>query len=269
MTHGRAGVRRAFTLLEAIVTMGIVATLLAILVPSVRSVQEAGRSTRCAANLRQMAMAALSYATHYGETMPAALLYRARPEGLAVLAWDFEQRADGTVLPGPMWKFTNDPSDILRCPSYHAAEADAIGGEVPSGYNYNTSYIGAEGRWPELAQDGTWLDGWSVARRGIPVAQHRRPSETALFGDAGRAGGTNRFMRAPSAAVEGDLGTVYAGGQAFRHIGCTNVAHLDGHVESHCQACEGSNGSPALLEQILGWPRNGFLSDADGRYDPR
>lgn len=258
--------RRGFTLVEALATIGIVATLIAIIVPSLRTVQESARSTQCSAQLRQLAMAALAYAGQNGDALPAAILHRVRPEGLVTTAWDFEHRADGTVAPGAIWRFTDNPDTMLRCPSYEPAHAE---GFADTGYNYNTSYLGAEGRWPELGPDGRWLDGWSVARRGVPSAQHRRPSDTAFFGDAGRVGGTNRFMRAPSASVEGDLGTVYAGGQSFRHVGCANVAFLDGHVRPCCEPCEGAHASDTLLAQILGFPRNGFLSDDDSAYDPR
>ena len=90
-----------------------------------------------------------------------------------------------------------------------------------------------------------------------------------MFGDGGWTGGTHKFMRAPMNSVECDLFTVYAGGQAFRHAGSTNVAYLDGRIGSVNQPRKGELASADLLEQIMGYPTNGFLSDDDGAYDPR
>lgn len=259
--------RRGFTLAEALVTMAVVALLTAIIVPSLRTTIEGSRSTACQSNLRQMAVAAIGYGTVWNGQFPAAILYHADPEGLRISAWDFEQRPDGTVVPGSLWCFSDTPNEVMQCPSYIGAST--FGDDPSSGYNYNTSYVGAEGRFPEMGPAGEWLDGWSVARLGVPPAHHRRPSETALFGDAGWKGGANKFMRAPTGQAEGDLGVAYAGGQAFRHIGCTNVAHLDGSTRSCGQCRAGALATQQLLDDVLGYPHNGFLTDDDSAYDPR
>lgn len=54
---------RAFTLIELLVVIGIIALLLAILMPSVSGAREQGRRTYCLANLRSIGQAAVSYAT--------------------------------------------------------------------------------------------------------------------------------------------------------------------------------------------------------------
>ncbi|MFO0828622.1 MAG: hypothetical protein U0572_10810 [Phycisphaerales bacterium] len=259
--------RRGFTLVEVGVTIGVIVVLMSILVPGLRMVAESGRSATCMSNLRQMAMAATSYATVWKDCYPAAIVYKIAPGGMRTVAWDWEQRPDGTVVPGPLWNFTDVPTEVMQCPSF--VGASTFGNDPATGYNYNTTFIGAEGRLPELGANGQWIDGWANARLGVPAAAHRRPSETALFGDGGWKGGANKFMRAPSASVEGDLGTVYAGGQAFRHVGCANCAFLDGHVRPCAQCCEGMHATQQLLDDVLGYPQNGFLSDDDSSYDPR
>lgn len=265
MTRGRAA-RRGFTLVETVVTIGVVVALMAIILPGVRTVIEASRSASCQSNLRQLALAAHSYATVHRETYPAAIVYRMTPGGMSTVAWDFEQRPGGGVLPGPLWQHVDTPAEVMQCPSFTGSST--FGHDPATGYNYNTTFIGAEGRFPELGADGRILDGWKVARRGIPAAQHRRPSETALFADAGWSAGANKFMRAPGNTVENDLGMVHSGAQAFRHLGCCNVAHLDGHVAG-TESCHRSPHTNPDLELLLGWPRNGFLSEDDSAYDPR
>jgi len=258
--------RRGLTLVEICVVLAIVVTLAAIAVPGIRTAIEGGRSASCQSNLRQLSLAARSYATVFGEAYPAAILFRLTPGGIATVAWDFEQRPGGGVLPGPLWNHCDTPAEVMQCPSF--AGASTFGHDPATGYNYNTTFIGAEGRMPQLAPDGTILDGWKVARKGIPSAAHRRPSETALFADAGWSAGANKFMRAPMNTVEHELGTVHSGAQAFRHRGCCNVACLDGHVAAREGPCRSPHGTPTL-ERLMGWPRNGFLSEDDSAYDPR
>ncbi len=265
--------RRGLTLIEVTVAMGIVVMLLSLAVPGLASVRASGQATRCSSNLRQLGAAALLYSSHYGDAMPAAILYRMTEGGMSTVAWDVEQRPDGTLRPGVLWSYTDAPpsapGEIMQCPGYDGGDQASIGAPLFSGYNYNTSYIGAEGRFPELGADGRWRDGWNNARLGLPPPMHHRPDQCALFGDAGWRGGANKFMRAPSANVEQDLGIVYAGGQSFRHRGCAHVAFLDGHVRPCDRCCEGALATPELLKTVMGSPDNGFLSDDDSMYDPR
>lgn len=265
--------QRAFTLLELLVTMGMIALLLSLAFPVITGVRESSRSSECATRLRQLSVAAQSYANVFREVFPPAVLFEMTPSGVRTVAWDFVQEPTGEVRPGPLWSFTDHPFQVQQCPAF--VGSSTFGADPYTGFNYNTTFIGAEGSWPTIGSDGRVLSGWRNARRGLTMSQHHRPSETALFGDGGWQGGANKFMRAPGATVEMDLGIVYAGAQAFRHQGCTNVAWLDGHVRGVCQQCKGihaaeTSGQPfSYLESPLAWPANGFLSDDDSAYDPR
>lgn len=265
--HSTLQARAGFTLVETLVSIAIVGLLMAVLVPGLRSVAEASKSAACMSNLRQMASAAHSYSVTWRDAYPAAIVYKKVAGGVRTDAWDFTQHPDGTVTPGALWLFTDTPNDVMQCPGFDGAST--FGNDPASGYNYNTSFIGAEGRFPELGPDGAWKDGWALARRGLPMAAHRRTSETALFGDAGWKSGANKFMRAPSGNAEGDLGVVYSGAQSFRHVMCANVAFLDGSVRPCQECCEGMHATPALLSDLLDFPHNGFLSNDDTAYDPR
>lgn len=59
--------RTGITLLEVIVTFGIIGLLMAILVPAVQRSREASRLTQCRSNLRQLALAANNYESSHGE----------------------------------------------------------------------------------------------------------------------------------------------------------------------------------------------------------
>ncbi len=259
--------RNAFTLVEALVVIGILSTLLAILLPAASSARASARAAECQSNLRQLGIASTAYAAQNADHYPPALLYKMQPEGLSTIAWDFETRANGSVTPGALWSFIGGANKVQQCPEFLGASTS--GNDPFTGYNYNTTYIGAEGRFPTMdPTTGKWIDGWNSARRGLRAGQIRHTTKVALFGDGGWRGGANKFMRAPSNAVENDLSLVAAGAQAFRHKGCTAFCAIDGHITSCAQSCAGANTTEPLQVEVMDFPNNGFLSEDDAAYDP-
>ncbi len=257
---------RGFTLTELMVTITVLVLLVSLMANGIATVRTTARTTTCRTNLRQLHVAAETYHI-MEESYPAAILFVVEDGSVLTRAWDFEQTTDGTVRPGPIWDYLDGPDRVFQCPDFEGPST--FGADPSTGYNYNTTYIGAEGRYPIPGPNGTLKQGWNHCRRGVAVGAHRRPASTALFGDGGWRDGANKFMRAPSNRVEVDLGLVHGGTQAFRHNGCTNVCCLDGHVEGRENPHEGMHATPEILEQITDFPRNGFLSDDDSAYDPR
>lgn len=251
--------RRAFSIIELVVVVAVVALLLGMLVPALSGVRSAGRGAACLSNLRQMSIAAQRYALEY-RFFPPAIRFENDGGGLVNVAWDYVTTFDKRLLsPGALWDFSDDPGNVQQCPEYHGTTN--FGGDPHTGYNYNTTYIGGEGQFM------SW--GWDNFRPGARYSACRRTAQVAVFGDGGIASGVvNKFMRAPMNSVEHDLQKVYGGTQAFRHAGATNVAYLDGHVAPAGSPCRGRLATEALLDH-MDYPDNGFLSEDDRAYDPR
>lgn len=267
---GYPALRRArpgLTLVETIVSISILAVLAGLLLPMLGGARAEALLVSCQGNLRQLANATAAYTQLYRDRCPPAIVYFVANGSLVTHAWDFRHGPGGSVEAGALRGLTDHPEKVLQCPCCTASST--FGDEPATGYNYNTSYIGDEGRMPTIDANGVLVEGWANARRGVPAARHRRTSSAALLGDGGWAGGVNKFMRAPSNQVEFDWGTVYAGGQAFRHTGRTNVAWLDGHVSAEPRAHEGPQADTPFATDVMGVPENGFLSPDDSAYDPR
>jgi len=106
-------VRRAFTLIELLVVIAIIAVLIGILLPVIGSAREAGRATRCLANLRQMHFMCQSYADDYKGLSPALGRPYQNPPNWAMVV----QQGAGLTIES----INESPTrSVLVCPSNQA-----------------------------------------------------------------------------------------------------------------------------------------------------
>jgi prepilin-type N-terminal cleavage/methylation domain-containing protein/prepilin-type processing-associated H-X9-DG protein len=251
--------RYGFTITELLMVIAAISLLIGLLAPALSSVGAASRASHCQSNLRQLAVAAQRYTTIY-DANPAALRFESNNGVLHRIAWDWITTISNQYVgPGPLWAMTDHPGQVHQCPDCH--ESATYSGDPFTGYNYNTSFIGAEASFGQL--------GWNGIRKGVPLHQCRRASQCAMFGDGGWKSGANKFMRAPMNQEGFLLSTIYAGGQAFRHDARAQIAFIDGHIAATNKPFQGALATPNLLSQTMSFPNNGFLSQEDQAYDPR
>ena len=232
--RGKRARGAGFTVVELIVVMGIVAVLVAVLMPVIAGAREAARGVNCASNLRQVVTAAVAYGRENNGCWPPAHVdfltkNRRRWHGTRAAAGaPFEFTPDTPVAP-----YLQTPR-VKQCPTFEPAKA---GFEAScGGYGYNNHYLGSSQAEPHLAALPLGPAEWDRRVGNVPAKLEgvRRPAETIAFADAAMAtkGGhiEYSFLEPPTTVWGPTSPSIH-----FRHGGKgrrANVAWADGHVTS-------------------------------------
>jgi prepilin-type N-terminal cleavage/methylation domain-containing protein/prepilin-type processing-associated H-X9-DG protein len=205
--------RAGFTLIELLVVIAIIAILAGILFPVFARAREKGRQASCAANLKQLGLCFLSYASDYDETMTRSF---------GATDYWFE-----TIMPYAK------STQIFACPSggghlpttpcYSATDS-----AVASGRSYADCYpafnqAGAISYTYGSFDDSTGanpLAGGTLTVSGRGLGEFRDASSVLLIGD-----GLCRWFH-------GNWIDQYQVGPP-PHNGGYNIAYVDGHVKWH------------------------------------
>lgn len=219
-SHSR---RRAFTLVELLVCIGIMALLAAILFPVFATSRERGRRAVCASNLRQIGLAWTQYAQDYDER---TLTYRYRT---VVPRYDY-----GLLTALDPYTKTRQiyvcPSETpLRPDVLTTAEDDLelVNGNNPS-YGYNTGPVILDygiGWNPGGLVGKLEVQPISLSMIGCLLAAIRSPAQMFVAGDSASDSWVDLQPR------KGVDGTPTTQSQQ-RHGGWKNMLFADGHVKA-------------------------------------
>jgi prepilin-type processing-associated H-X9-DG protein/prepilin-type N-terminal cleavage/methylation domain-containing protein len=187
---GRPG--RGFTLVELLVVIGIIAMLIAILLPALNAARKQANTVTCASNLRQMGLAATMYINEW-KHYPGHIARHAAGGEFAV--W-----------PTRLRKYMNGNQGVFRCPSQTTEFEWTTGGTTPpvailsdTGYGYNEGeslLLRSSGKFSYGYNDwgaydtvtvphqrGLGGDLWNPTSRELKATMVRNPTEMIHIAD--------------------------------------------------------------------------------------
>lgn len=218
---------RAFTLVELLVVIGIIAVLIGILLPAISGAKAQSNAVKCQSNIRQLVTALINYSVEYKGKFPPNIQNQLGPNGIIISGkfnyWYDEDRL-GKYLPKaqiePVTRSVSGP--IMVCPSTELNVARAYSMNmwasslVDQGvYNKSPERLTQpNGVW--LAQPpflGTFFDATSKSPSELILIGERWADQPSANGILTRSGMGNRSN-----------GT---GGAGVRFVGVVDDVRLD------------------------------------------
>ena len=128
---------RAFTLVELLVVIGILAAMIALLLPVVSKARRQAAQVTCLSNLRQLGIAFILYAHENGGRVPApASALQPQPDD-----WVHWQPGRD-INESRLWPYLGGDLDVLKCPLGVAQQKPGPHPPYPFSYDVNSKITG-------------------------------------------------------------------------------------------------------------------------------
>lgn len=205
---------KAFTLVELLIVIAIVAVLFAILLPALNGAKESGRRASCMGNLKQAVSGAMMYANDYADWLPHS--GDAYMPLSSVISWK------ALLLPyfGRATTAENCEGGVLKCPSQRNSSCGN------STYGFNGFYGGYGWNFETLGWKNIVISGYLP---WVKLGGIKRPGGTIAVADT-----SDHWLGVDPGPLFFIYGTsVDATWFSSRHNGTGVYAWVDGHVSTH------------------------------------
>jgi prepilin-type N-terminal cleavage/methylation domain-containing protein len=215
--------RRAFTLIELLLCIGVLSLLVGLMLPGLRGAREAARDVKCRAHLHSFGDGITQFALDHKEHLPG--VYTWNDPGLQDwqrdwLSGTYGDRKAPTQLDtwqhgpseGTIFPYVDSNAEIYRCPSLAVGE---FGSGIGSNGKYDYTMIGGFG--------GARIDLMPISIRSTLWTDGDALNTVPFFVEEDPAFHLNRIHYAGSLAGQDRLGTHHSGG--------SNYTAIDGSVQ--------------------------------------
>lgn len=213
------GSRSAFTLVELLVVIGIIAILIAVLLPALSRARNQATTVSCLANLRSIGQAIQLYAAQNKGAMPYGYWDGVGPDGTTVgggnNATDWQLLLLSVALgKGGATYGTQDGSDNSKLQDAFACPAASIDSGTAVGLSRKLHYSSHPRLLPNLDQYDMSKPPPRPLLKGFKLSKIKRSSDTVLIFD-----GSQSFGAPPN----GNYGNAYAVGASIDQDGMTRA----------------------------------------------
>jgi len=177
--------RSAFTLVELLVVIGIIAILIAILLPTLNNARNKASAVKCASNMRQLYIFSTMFAAENKGHLTRPNLIGDSDADLEVEkvdCWALKNGAQGvaSLKVGALWRFIAGEgarAELLMCPGDNG-EASALGAGRTDGETRNFSYSFNANI---LDPKDVYLGGGAGRKLGVPLSKAKRAADKIMI----------------------------------------------------------------------------------------